>query len=100
MIHELMKSERSYDSLPNFTAADCVRLLGIGRNQFIDTMNIVRSKSWLWRRRKNAILELLPTKPVAFEVQYWWNINIGFVSEDDAKVKSETSLFFFLFPDL
>ena len=32
----------SYDALPNFTAADCLRLLGIGRNQYIDLMNQCR----------------------------------------------------------
>ena len=57
-----MDNERSYDSLPNFTAADCrlinnnniiiiimislgLRLLGIGRNQYIDLMNTGRTKS-------------------------------------------------------
>lgn len=36
--------EKSYDILPNFTAADVNRFLGIGRNQYIDIMNKVRSK--------------------------------------------------------
>jgi hypothetical protein len=36
--------EKSYDTIPNFTAADGVRLLGIGRNQFIDIMNQCRQK--------------------------------------------------------
>ncbi|PIK42331.1 family with sequence similarity 91, member A1 [Apostichopus japonicus] len=43
MMHNIMSSEKSYDSLPNFTAADCLRLLGIGRNQYIDIMNQCRS---------------------------------------------------------
>ena len=30
MMANLMLSEKSYDTLPNFTAFDCVRLLGIG----------------------------------------------------------------------
>ena len=28
MMQDIMDSEKSYDSLPNFTAADCLRLLG------------------------------------------------------------------------
>jgi hypothetical protein len=36
--------ERSYDALPNFTAVDGVRLLGIGRNQYIDIMNRCRQR--------------------------------------------------------
>ena len=43
IIAGLMQAERSYDTLPNFTAFDCLRLLGIGRNQYIDLMNRYRS---------------------------------------------------------
>ena len=43
MMQDIMNAERSYDSLPNFAAADCLRLLGIGRNQYIDLMNQCRS---------------------------------------------------------
>ncbi|ESP05147.1 hypothetical protein LOTGIDRAFT_177099 [Lottia gigantea] len=43
MMQDIMTQEKSYDSLPNFTAADCLRLLGIGRNQYIDLMNQCRS---------------------------------------------------------
>ncbi|KAL5017599.1 hypothetical protein ScPMuIL_007188 [Solemya velum] len=43
--------EKSYDSLPNFTAADCLRLLGIGRNQYIDLMNQCRSSKKFFRRK-------------------------------------------------
>lgn len=64
MMSTIMQNEKSYDSLPNFTAADCeswitvvietitwlhgmhagLRLMGIGRNQYIDLMNQYRSK--------------------------------------------------------
>lgn len=44
MLCDIMKAEKSYDILPNFTAADVMRMLGIGRNQYIDIMNKVRSK--------------------------------------------------------
>lgn len=37
-------AEQPYDSIPNFTAADALRLTGIGRNEFIDIMNKCRSK--------------------------------------------------------
>ena len=69
MMAAIMVSEKSYDSLPNFTAADCefgchgddhmtdschvgLRLMGIGRNQYIDLMNQYRSKvirNYLWQ---------------------------------------------------
>ncbi|KAL0361776.1 UNVERIFIED_CONTAM: protein FAM91A1 [Sesamum radiatum] len=37
-------AEQPYDSIPNFSAADALRLTGIGRNEFIDIMNKCRSK--------------------------------------------------------
>ncbi|TQE12674.1 hypothetical protein C1H46_001694 [Malus baccata] len=45
MIFEVMRNEQPYDSIPNFSAADALRLTGIGRNEFIDIMNKCRSKS-------------------------------------------------------
>jgi hypothetical protein len=44
MLYEVMKNEKPYDSIPNFTAADALRLTGIGRNEFIDIMNKCRAK--------------------------------------------------------
>ena len=41
---EMLKTDKSYDSLPNFTAVDGLLLLGIGRNEYIDLMNQCRSK--------------------------------------------------------
>ena len=58
-----MAQEKSYDSLPNFTAADCLRLIGIGRNQYIDLMNSCRSNRRFGLFKKSA-RELLPTKPI------------------------------------
>ena len=52
MMFEHMRAERSYDTIPNFTAADCMRLLRVGRNEFIHAMNVCRSKGWMWKRRK------------------------------------------------
>ncbi|KAI5433671.1 hypothetical protein KIW84_020802 [Lathyrus oleraceus] len=66
MLFEVMKNEQPYDSIPNFSAADALRLTGIGRNEFIDIMNKCRSKVLLrfflyvnvidggqWRKAKN-----------------------------------------------
>ncbi|KAK7899100.1 hypothetical protein WMY93_019953 [Mugilogobius chulae] len=50
IMEDIMNSEKSYDSLPNFTAADCLRLLGIGRNQYIDLMNQCRSSKKICSR--------------------------------------------------
>ncbi|XP_039257477.2 protein FAM91A1-like [Styela clava] len=85
MMEEIMKEERSYDSLPNFTAADCLRLLGIGRNQYIDLMNNSRSNKKFSFRRKPQYREFLPKTPVLTNIEPWWLVNVGFITEDDIK---------------
>lgn len=85
MMHDVMVSEKSYDVLPNFTAADCVRLLGIGRNQYISIMNSVKAKggSFLFANKKNSIKSHLPALEVSTPIEHWWVVYVGFVSEDD-----------------
>lgn len=85
MMHDVMVSEKSYDVLPNFTAADCVRLLGIGRNQYISIMNSVKAKggSFLFANKKNSIKSHLPALEVPTNIEHWWVVYVGFVSEDD-----------------
>jgi len=85
MVHEILDQEKSYDTLPNFTAADCVRLLGIGRNQYIDLMNQCRSRKFLGMIRK-PIKDLLPSHPVKnIMIEYWWGVFPGYITEDDIK---------------
>ncbi|XP_015781162.1 protein FAM91A1 [Tetranychus urticae] len=85
MIHDLLEHERSYDTLPNFTAADCLRILGIGRNQYIDLMNQCRSRTFLGIMRK-PIRDLLPKRPLKdIVIEYWWKIFPGYVTEDDMR---------------
>jgi hypothetical protein len=82
---ELMQSERSYDTLPNFTAADCLRMLGIGRNQYIDLMNQYRSTKRLFTRRK-PVRTFLPTQPLAVTlIEPWWIVNVGCVLDEDVR---------------
>ncbi|KAG9478687.1 hypothetical protein GDO78_012375, partial [Eleutherodactylus coqui] len=60
---DIMNSEKSYDSLPNFTAADCLRLLGIGRNQYIDLMNQCRSSKICSNAEKRTIDKIIDSGP-------------------------------------
>ena len=83
MMENIMEQERSYDSLPNFTAADCLRLLGIGRNQYIDMMNQSRNRRF-FRRRPASVL--LPVKPILISIlEPYWILHIGLVTEDDIR---------------
>ncbi|XP_067004494.2 protein FAM91A1 [Anabrus simplex] len=88
VMENIMEQEKSYDSLPNFTAADCLRLLGIGRNEYIELMNQCRSGRKLFRRKN--IKDLLPPKPIDINVEPWWNIEVGCVIEEDIKLISES----------
>ncbi|GMS99957.1 hypothetical protein PENTCL1PPCAC_22132 [Pristionchus entomophagus] len=85
IIIEMINAEKSYDSLPNFTAADAMRLLGIGRNQYIDLMNQNRSNRRLFRRSK-SLREMLPSQPVPQSMEPWWSVSPGCVLETDIKM--------------
>ncbi|GMT26538.1 hypothetical protein PFISCL1PPCAC_17835 [Pristionchus fissidentatus] len=85
IIIEMINAEKSYDSLPNFTAADAMRLLGVGRNQYIDLMNQNRSNRRLFRRAK-SLREMLPGQPVPQAMEPWWTVSTGSILETDIKM--------------
>ncbi|KAK9118661.1 hypothetical protein Scep_016754 [Stephania cephalantha] len=90
MIFEVMKNEQPYDSIPNFSAADALRLTGIGRNEFIDIMNKCRSKKIMWKLNKSIAKELLPTQPVDFTIEAWWGVClVNFTLEEFKKLSDE-----------
>ena len=77
----IMSQEKSYDSLPNFTAVDCVRLLGIGRNQYIELMNKTRTKTkfgaFATSMFRRSYRDLLPARPVCdFVILPWWVVQV------------------------
>lgn len=85
-----MKNEQPYDSIPNFTAADALRLTGVGRNEFIDIMNKCRSKKLMWKLNKSIAKEMLPTQPVDFPVEPWWGVClVNFTLEEFKKLSEE-----------
>ncbi|KAJ4762820.1 FAM91 carboxy-terminus protein [Rhynchospora pubera] len=90
MIFEVMKNEQPYDSIPNFSAADALRLTGIGRNEFIDIMNKCRSKKIMWKLNKSIAKEMLPTQPVDFTIEPWWGVClVNFTIEEFKKLTEE-----------
>lgn len=73
-----------------------MRLLGIGRNQYIELINQSRSivqaaKKKMFLNLSNwktpaSIRHLLPIQPVdSMHIQPWWVINLGCVTDDDVK---------------
>ena len=60
-----------------------LRLLGIGRNQYIDLMNQCRSSRKLFRRKN--VRDLLPQLPLQITIEPWWLVCLGCVTEEDIK---------------
>ena len=84
ILARMITNERSYDSLPNFSAADGVNLLGVGRNQYIDIMNQSKTRG-LFRRRVNP-RSLLPARArVPSHLAYWWTVAVAYVSREDVQ---------------
>ena len=58
-----------------------VRVTGIGRNEYIATMNKCKAKKLLWRVNKALAKEFLPTEPLTpAAMQPWWlvsTVNLG-----------------------
>ncbi|KAL9245177.1 hypothetical protein vseg_018856 [Gypsophila vaccaria] len=90
IIFEVMKNEQPYDSIPNFSAADALRITGVGRNEFIDIMNKCRSKKFMWKINKSIAKELLPTQPVDIPIEPWWGVClVNFTLEEFKKLSEE-----------
>uniref|UniRef100_A0A914GW42 Protein FAM91A1 n=1 Tax=Globodera rostochiensis TaxID=31243 RepID=A0A914GW42_GLORO len=104
MIVDVMQAEKSYDSIPNFTAVDVMRMLGIGknlflisfgktfcfigRNQFIDLMNQNRANRRLFRRSK-SVRDILPQKPSNIApIEPWFQLCYGCIMENDIRLLS------------
>ncbi|CAI5988632.1 unnamed protein product [Closterium sp. NIES-64] len=91
LLLDVMKQEKSYDTIPNFTAADALRETGIGRNQFIDIMNRARAKL-MWRVNRGIVKDMLPLEPVPFPIQPWWLVCVVNLTADEYRRLTEDEL--------
>ncbi|KAI9109011.1 hypothetical protein K1719_019966 [Acacia pycnantha] len=92
MIFAVMRNEKPYDSIPNFSAADALRLTGIGRNEFMDIMNKCRSKKIMWKLNKSIAIDSLPLEPVDFAIEPWWGICLVNLTLEEYKKLSEEEM--------
>uniref|UniRef100_A0ACD5T7I5 Uncharacterized protein n=1 Tax=Avena sativa TaxID=4498 RepID=A0ACD5T7I5_AVESA len=92
VLFEAMKNEQPYDSIPNFTAADAVRITGVGRNEFIDIMNRCRSKKIMWKLSKSIAKELLPAQPADLVIEPWWGVRFVNFTLEEFKLSEEETL--------
>ncbi|CAH8477696.1 unnamed protein product [Schistosoma turkestanicum] len=95
MIIDLISTEKSYDCLPNFTAADCLRLLGIGRNQYIELVNTYKSFLSSIGPDENEVqgllCDILPSQPIDRVVfESWYIVRIGSVMLSDIQTSTDS----------
>ena len=64
-------------------AADIVRLVGVGRNEYISIMNRCKARRVMWRMNKAIAKEMLPSEPKDIEMQPWWNVSVVNIGEAD-----------------
>lgn len=53
-------------------AADIVKVVGIGRNEYIATLNKCKAKKLLWRVNRAIAREQLPAEPLKLAKEDWW----------------------------
>ncbi|KAG1655890.1 hypothetical protein FOA52_006088 [Chlamydomonas sp. UWO 241] len=81
---ELLREEKSYDRLPNFTAADALRVLGIGRNEYIAAMNSLKGRRIMWRMNPGGLArDVLPPAPLPPQLQPWWRVSVVNLAESE-----------------
>lgn len=95
MLIDLISTEKSYDCLPNFTAADCLRLLGIGRNQYIELVNTYKSFLSSIGPDENEIqgllCDILPSQPIDKVIlEPWYVVRIGSVMLSDIQTSTDS----------
>ena len=75
MLQSYMYEEGSYDQLPNILSADVVRVLGVGRNEYIAAMNAAKALKMQWRlNRRQAVAKQLPAQPKDPPLKPWWRV--------------------------
>ncbi|UPR03315.1 FAM91A1-like protein [Chloropicon primus] len=82
VLKEVLKKDQSYSQVPNFTAADMVRVTGVGRDQYVPLLQACKAKRLLWKvNRESAIRDQLPTEPMDLMAEPWWTLRpVGPVS--------------------
>jgi hypothetical protein len=71
MLCDLLRVQKTYDTLPTFTAADILRIVGIHRNSYTDLLQKCKEKGWI-SKISRAIRSMLPKYPLTIPVDGWW----------------------------
>lgn len=68
-----------------------LRVLGIGRNEYLTLISELKTNSTKLFRKPNP-MNFLPKFPVQINIEPWWKVEIGYVLESDVKVCSNFEL--------
>lgn len=85
-----MRDDAPYDAIPNFTAADALKVVGVGRNEYIDIMQKAKSKKLLWRVNKGLVKDFLPDLPKKLNPAPWWRVCVVNLGEVEYRTMSQT----------
>jgi len=84
-----MRDDAPYDAIPNFTAADAIKVVGVGRNEYIDIMQRAKSKKLLWRVNKGLVRDFLPELPKQLNPAPWWRVCVVNLGEVEYRTMSQ-----------
>ena len=84
-----MRDDAPYDAIPNFTAADALKVVGVGRNEYIDIMQRAKSKKLLWRVNKGLVRDFLPDLPKQLNPAPWWRVCVVNLGEVEYRTMSQ-----------
>ena len=85
-----MKDDAPYDAIPNFTAADALKVVGVGRNEYIAIMQQAKSKRLMWRVNKGLVRDMLPELPKQQNPAPWWRVCVVNLGEVEYRTMSPT----------
>jgi hypothetical protein len=89
LLADSMREDAPYDALPNLAAADAVRVVGVGRNEYIAAVQAAKSKRLLWRVNRGAVREMLPQAPRDPAPEGWWLAHVVNVGEVEFRMLGE-----------
>lgn len=70
---DLLRTQKPYDCLPTFTAAEILRIVGIHRNSYMGLLEKCKEKGWA-SKISRAIRNLLPKSPLSISIEAWWTV--------------------------
>eukprot|EP00792_Barthelona_sp_PAP020_P004878 TRINITY_DN2392_c0_g1_i1.p1 TRINITY_DN2392_c0_g1~~TRINITY_DN2392_c0_g1_i1.p1 ORF type:complete len:651 (+),score=131.02 TRINITY_DN2392_c0_g1_i1:666-2618(+) len=96
MIRNCILNDLNYSSIPNMTAADITRLLGISRNEFIDLVNEIKASKGFFTSKEKTLDSALPSHPIPMKedwIKEWWIIKPLF-NKDLSNISHEARMEF------